>query len=97
MARKVGWKQPGHRVSGQLRCWVQQLPLLQGTLQPSHQRQEIHKGRWAAVLYLISGFRWLRGKNLPAMVGENGDAGQLPWPEEPLKEEMAAHSRVLAC
>ena len=35
-------------------------------------------------------------KNLPAHAGDAGDAGSIPGWEDPLKEEMATHSSVLA-
>ena len=35
-------------------------------------------------------------KNLPAKAGDTGDAGLIPGWEDPLKEEMATHSSILA-
>ena len=35
-------------------------------------------------------------KNLPAKAGDTGDAGSIPGWEDPLKEEMATHSSILA-
>ena len=35
-------------------------------------------------------------KNLPAHAGDAGDAGSIPGWEDPLKEEMATHSSILA-
>ena len=35
-------------------------------------------------------------KNLPAKAGDTGDAGLIPGREDPLKEEMATHSSILA-
>ena len=35
-------------------------------------------------------------KNLPASSGDARDAGSIPGQEDPLKEEMATHSIILA-
>ena len=35
-------------------------------------------------------------KNLPVNAGDTGDVGPIPELETPLKEEMAAHSSILA-
>ena len=35
-------------------------------------------------------------KNLPAHAGDAGDAGSIPGWEDPLKEEVATHSSILA-
>ena len=43
--------------------------------------------------------RWEPGgsvvKNLPANAGNTGDAGSTPGWDDPLKEEVATHSRIL--
>ena len=35
-------------------------------------------------------------KNLPANAGDTKDAGSIPGREDPLEEEMATHSSILA-
>ena len=35
-------------------------------------------------------------KNLPANTGDTGDVGLIPGWEDPLEEEMATHSSILA-
>ena len=35
-------------------------------------------------------------KNLPANAGESRDMGSIPGQEDPLEEEMATHSSILA-
>ena len=35
-------------------------------------------------------------KNLPASGGDAGDTGSIPGQEDPLEEEMATHSSILA-
>ena len=35
-------------------------------------------------------------KNLPARVGSTGDAGSIPGQKDPLEEEIATHSSILA-
>ena len=35
-------------------------------------------------------------KNLPANVGDTGDAGSIPGSKDPLEEEMTTHSSILA-
>ena len=39
---------------------------------------------------------WLSGKNPPANAGDTGDVGLILGREEPLEEEMATHSSILA-
>ena len=36
-------------------------------------------------------------KNLPANAGDARDTGSIPGQEDPLEEEMATHSSILAC
>ena len=36
-------------------------------------------------------------KNPPDSAGDAGDVGSIPGWEDPLKEGMATHSRILAC
>ena len=36
------------------------------------------------------------GGNLPANAGDTGDTGLIPGLEDPLEEEMATHSSILA-
>ena len=40
--------------------------------------------------------KWCMGKNLPADAGDTGDGVQSPGQEDPLEEEMATHSSILA-
>ena len=35
-------------------------------------------------------------RNLPALAGDARDVGSVPGWEDPLEEEMASHSRILA-
>ena len=35
-------------------------------------------------------------KNLPASAGDHGNTGSIPVQEDPLEEEMATHSNILA-
>ena len=40
--------------------------------------------------------RWLSGKESACNAGDTGDAGSIPGWEDPLEEEMATDSRILA-
>ena len=56
-------------------------------------RRTLHKSAFLVIMYVYLLPRWLRGKESPCNAGDV--VSSLGW-EDPLEEEMATHSSILA-
>ena len=75
--------------------WLEQRELGVGGCQ-RRQREEYHVGPWKGLVRHFGLPWWLSSKESVCNAGDLGDTGSIPGSGDPLEEEMATHSSILA-